>query len=221
MLWTRTAFAISLVLLSIVFLLPHWRTDLDTRGLPEHAAEEVVRVDPPQSGPESGAALGSDEPLAEEDPLAPSPAEASAAPEALADEIDDEGTIDITTSEGMERAEQRQQRRRIAALRKEAPDPDWSPRAERDLYTAFVPSKEMGATVADLACGSSFCRVDIELRDGEDVDSRILELITLIPWNTKAFYEPEEPDSSRGSIYFTREGVADFGRSTTSSMEDR
>jgi hypothetical protein len=85
--------------------------------------------------------------------------------------------------------------------------------AERDLYAAFVPPAETRASLAGLECASSHCRIDVDLQDEEDIESRILQLITLIPWNTQAFYESGEPGSRRGSIYFTRSGVSDFGQS--------
>lgn len=124
----------------------------------------------------------------------------------------DAEVIDITSEEGMVRSERRQQRRLIESLRREARDPNWSTRTELELGDAFAPAVEDGDAILRIDCASSFCRVEVDLDDASDPSDRTLELMTLIPWEAQAFFEPDESGTaSRGAIYFTRQGSKDFG----------
>jgi chromosome segregation ATPase len=99
--------------------------------------------------------------------------------------------------------ERKQREERIAKIVAEERDPTWSIPAEDSLRRAFADAAQMGVAVGDVACRSTFCRLDVEVEASEDVELSITRLMALMPWNSHAFYETDE--AGRLQLFIARD----------------
>lgn len=116
----------------------------------------------------------------------------------------------MPTPKEVERSDHLQQASVATRLDAEPVDETWRAATEAKVLQALKSSPEPDAVVLGASCRSSHCRVQLDLQAiaPEDRQLAIARVMSSIPWNSQAFYQPDTLDSSNttGALYLSREG---------------
>jgi len=129
--------------------------------------------------------------------------------------LDDDATSDDLAARApadIRKAADDRAHRRMAlfadALAAEPDDPTWSGQAAQRLHTSFVERLPSDATLDDVSCRSSLCRIVVRFASVQAFELGVEHLPMLVPWDTRGFMHPDERDPTRAVIYVGREIAA-------------
>jgi hypothetical protein len=128
-------------------------------------------------------------------------------PEPRRDVFEQEVELDDSVAESDLPTEEQRESSLLASLEQQGRDTDWGRTVEGELDDAFALESFEGASLRQVNCGTTLCRVQIDTTDEMALD-RVLEAIPLTPpFATNGLITRSgPPEAPQLAVFFAREG---------------